>query len=204
MKKFCLTFLCILSVILGIQISFAEEGVKLGSFENTRQVLLLPTAYSGSGREGADYLTSEMHRIFRYPYYELMDNSAYESGVSPEDLQTVGEASGADIVVLPVVSTWRQYTFYRPFFFDDDPWTVLYVTVDVYSWKQGENGIRDDRVSIRKEDELTLLRVRTVMQELIGRLRKKFPYTRVPGDISSNLSGPVVTKETQGTDKLPY
>ena len=93
MKKFCLTFLCILSVILGIQISFAEEGVKSGSFENTRQVLLLPTAYSGSGREGADYLTSEMHRIFRYPYYELMDNSAYESGVSPEDLQTVGELS---------------------------------------------------------------------------------------------------------------
>lgn len=80
----------------------------------------------------------------------------------------------------------------------------MYVTVDVYSWKQGENGIRDHRVSIRKEDELTLLRVQTVMQELIGRLRKKFPYTRVPGDISSNLSGPVVTKETQGTDKLPY
>ena len=38
----------------------------------------------------------------------------------------------------------------------------MYVTVDVYSWKQGENGIRDDRVSIRKEDELTLLRVQTV------------------------------------------
>ena len=80
MKKFCLTFLCILSVILGIQISFAEEGVKSGSFENTRQVLLLPTAYSGSGREGADYLTSEMHRIFRYPYYELMTTAP----MSPE------------------------------------------------------------------------------------------------------------------------
>ena len=71
-----------------------------GYFENTRTVLLLPAV----GRNGyaAAFLDREMNRIFRYPYYRLVDSSERPAG--PDAMRAAAVAAGADIAVMPVAA----------------------------------------------------------------------------------------------------
>lgn len=192
---------CLLSLCVMTPAVRAETATR---FENTRQVMLFPVIAQGSGysREGAYYLQREMDRIFRFPYYEQMDTSMVNTTVSPANLREIAEETGADIVVLPVITEWRQYYYHRIFWDDDDPIVRIWAVIDVYSWKEGDEGVRDDRVTYYKTEEATLVRPEQIMNQMIQKLRKKFPYDRVPKDISTNLSGEVT--ETGNTQDGTY
>lgn len=89
----------------------ADEQVmnrKLGYFDNTRTVLLLPALF-GDGDYAASYVNREMNTIFRYPYYRKLDTEGYTGkAYSPSELPALAEQTGADIVVMPVISRWQQ------------------------------------------------------------------------------------------------
>lgn len=57
--------------------SAAETNRRLGYFENTRTVLLIPASYRGQGDFAAAYVNKSMKEIFRYPYYRLIDDTSY-------------------------------------------------------------------------------------------------------------------------------
>lgn len=112
MKKliaFLLSFFLALSLGLLAEASDTlEMNRKMGYFDNTRTVLLLPSRVSGNGGEAASYVNREMKQIFRYPYYRTLDTTGYEGAVSPKDLPRLADESGADIVVMPVIQ-WHQW-----------------------------------------------------------------------------------------------
>ena len=77
---------------------------KLGYFDNTRTVLFLPALF-GDGDYAASYVNREMNTIFRYPYYRKLDTEGYTGkAYSPSELPALAEQTGADIVVMPVIS----------------------------------------------------------------------------------------------------
>ena len=76
MKKIFGWFLALLLILGAGTVSMAaDEQVmnrKLGYFDNTRTVLLLPALF-GDGDYAASYVNREMNTIFRYPYYRKLD-----------------------------------------------------------------------------------------------------------------------------------
>lgn len=169
--------------------SFAADSI----LENSRDVLIFPVAGYADTELGQS-LENEMDRIFRIPYYEKMDTSMYLSKATPTNLQSIGEESGADIVVLPVVTRWSQYIIPSYWGFDRDPIIRTSAVIDVYSWKPGES-VRDDRVTYYGTDEAGLVRNNLIAHEMITKLQKKFPYDRVPKDLDSS------TGTTENTTK---
>ena len=140
-----------------------------------------------------------MKQVFRYPYYREMEYADYsESNITPEELSDIQIETGADIVVMPVITEWSQWVSY-PFaiFRDVDPIVETRVSVDIYSLKKGEK-LRRDSASYFEREEEGLVRNEYIMDALMKRLWKKFPYRRVPTDISPNLSG-----EIKGENKTP-
>lgn len=163
---------------------------RMGYFDNTRAVLLLSTRSGDGGHYAASYIDKEMDTVFRYPYYRKLDTTYYDHKIiNPSELPAIAEAVGADIVVMPVVTRWIQWRSYPiSIFFDVDPLVETQVIVDVYSYKNGE-GVRDDRASYREREEEGSVRDRYIMDEVMKRLWKKFPYRRVPTDVGTHLSG---------------
>ena len=72
-------------------------------------------------------------------------------------------------------------------FFDIDPLVETTVIIDVYSVKNGEH-TRQDRVSYFEREEEGFVRDSYIMDQVLENLWKKFPYRRVPADISADLS----------------
>ena len=71
--------------------------------------------------------------------------------------------------------------------FDIDPVVETQVVVDIYSCKNGE-GVRDDQAAYYEREEESSVRNRYIMDEVMKRLWKKFPYRRVPTDVEAKLS----------------
>ena len=161
----------------------------LGYFENTRTVLLLPARYR-SGDEAAAYVNREMGRIFRYPYYRTLDPVEYDAALySPSQLKELAEKANADIVVMPVITEWRQVVYRRSFFSDADDIVETRAVFDIYSYKKGEMSIRDDRATYWNSEEEGTVRNRYIFDDLMQDILKTFPYRRVPTDIARNLTG---------------
>lgn len=180
---FCLSFL--------LPAKAADPAVNrsLGYFENTRTVLLLPTRYR-SGDEAAAYVNREMGRIFRYPYYRTLDPATYDAALySPSQLKYLAEKANADIVVMPVITEWRQVVYRRSFFSDADDIVETRAVFDIYSYKKGELSVRDDRATYWNSEEEGTVRNRYIFDDLMQDILKTFPYRRVPTDIGRNLSG---------------
>lgn len=170
-----------------------EMNRKLGYFDNTRTVLLLPTRWRGQGYEAAAYVNRDMKQIFRYPYYRTLDVADYaNASVSPSELAELAELAdktGADIVVMPVITEWYQMVFHRFFFDDDDPILQTRAVIDIYSYKKTDGTVRDDRSSyFNTEDESTTRNV-YILDDMMKKIYKTFPYRRVPTDVSRSLSG---------------
>ena len=180
---FCLSFL--------LPAKAADPAVNrsLGYFENTRTVLLLPARYR-SGDEAAAYVNREMGKIFRYPYYRTLDTATYDAALySPSQLKELAEKANADIVVMPVITEWRQVVYRRSFFSDADDIVETRAVFDIYSYKKGELSVRDDRATYWNSEEEGTVRNRYIFDDLMQDILKTFPYRRVPTDIGRNLSG---------------
>lgn len=193
MRRIFVCILMILCVLLTGETAFAaapSDNRKAGYFDNTRAVLLLPVLYR-DGDYAAAYLDREMKGIFKYPYYRLLPKTAPAGQASPDSLKQLADETGADIVVLPVVTDWTRWVSRRSFFRDADDIVYTRVVVDVYSYRKGDMAVRDDRAYYAETEEEGFVRDRYIMDEVMKRLYKKFPYRRVPTDISKNLSGTV-------------
>ncbi len=190
MKKFVTILMAfILSIfVLTVEAADKEVNKKLGYFENTRTVLILPGMARGDGDYAAYYMGKEMEKIFRYPYYRTLDASEYK-GMTPAELPSILEKSGADIVVLPVVSRWSQWVIYRGFFDDGDRFIETHAVVDLYSMKKGESGPRMERGTYNEVEDEGFVRNSNIMDDISKQILKTFPYKRVPTDISKDLSG---------------
>lgn len=193
MKKILLSgFVMILLFLFSVTAEAADpaENRKLGYFDGTRTVLLLPARYqSDDGNYAALCLYGKLEEIFRYPYYRRLDNKKYSTeNIRPEKLGEIQSESGADIVVLPVVTQWSQRTIWPvALFFDIDPLVETRVIIDVYSVKKGEPA-RQDRATYFEREEEGFVRDSYIMDQVLENLWEKFPYRRVPADISADLS----------------
>lgn len=190
MKKILLSgFVMILLFLFSVTAEAADpaENRKLGYFNATRTVLLLPARYqSDDGNYAALCLYGKLEEIFRYPYYRRLDNKKYKTeNIRPEKLGEIQSESGADIVVLPVVTQWSQRTIWPVAFID--PLVETRVIIDVYSVKKGEPA-RQDRATYFEREEEGFVRDSYIMDQVLENLWKKFPYRRVPADISADLS----------------
>ena len=179
MRKLWTLLIALLAALCFVTIAEAsdeqEMNRKLGYFDNTRTVLLLPTRWRGQGYEAAAYVNRDMKQIFRYPYYRTLDVAA--------------DKTGADIVVMPVITEWYQMVFHRFFFDDDDPILQTRAIIDIYSYKKTDGTVRDDRSSyFNTEDESTTRNV-YILDDMMKKIYKTFPYRRVPTDVSRSLSG---------------
>lgn len=91
-------------------------------------------------------------------------------------------------MVLPVVTQWSQRTIWPvALFFDIDPLVETRVIIDVYSVKKGEPA-RQDRATYFEREEEGFVRDSYIMDQVLENLWKRFPYRRVPADISADLS----------------
>jgi hypothetical protein len=207
MKKIIIIFTVLLFAAAGrfsIDASTQEE-LDPGYFANTRAVLLLPAEVTRGNRRIGDYLTGETARIFRYPYYRLLngaenmtrpDSIKYPRGGN--DFEELARLSGADIVVLPQVVVWSQVVFYPSSLRDDDadPVVQTRAVLRLLSWKRGDEKVSSTEVRYFDTSEEGIY---TDWKEIVGdmtaQLLKKFPYHRIPTDISTNLSGPVIQTE---------
>ena len=194
------SFLCLLSMMTSAEASDQQaENRRLGYFENTRTVLLLPAVYNRGGDEAAAYVNREMNQIFRYPYYRTLDTTAYAGKVyAPAELSNLADEAGADIVVMPVIQ-WRQWVYHRSFFMDADDIVETQATIDVYTYKKGEETSRDDRSRYWNREEEGMVRNRYILDDMMKQIYKTFPYKRVPTDIARNLSGETVVDHTPVT-----
>ncbi len=199
--KYVLCFFMIFAIGLTAEAADKEMNRRLGYFDNTRTVLLLPVRYQdSSGGYAAAYLKREMEQVFRYPYYRQLNTTDYAlKNISPSQLPELAEETNADLVVMPVVTQWVQWRSVPvSLFFDRDPIVETRVIVDVYSYKKGED-VRDDRASYFEREEEGSVRDSYIMDEVTKRLWKKFPYRRVPTDVSKALSG----ETDQGENHTP-
>ncbi|MGN0954919.1 hypothetical protein [Dialister sp.] len=192
MKKI-ITFLIsfFLALSLGVLAEASDQqdmNRKMGYFDNTRTVLLLPARYRGNGAEAASYVNREMKQIFRYPYYRTLDVTGYEEAVSPSQLPQIADEAGADIVVMPVIQ-WSQWVFRRFLFDDGDAILQTRAIVDIYTYKKTDGTVRDDRGTyFATEDEATSRNV-YILDDIMKKIYKTFPYRRVPTDVSKSLTG---------------
>lgn len=192
-----LSFLCLFGVMTSAEAADQQaENRRLGYFENTRTVLLLPTVSNRGGDEAAEYVNRDMEQIFRYPYYRTLDTADYAGKVySPSELSNLAEEAGADIVVMPVVQ-WRQWVYHRSFFMDADDIVETQATIDVYSYKKGEETPHHDHTRYWNREEEGMVRNRYILDDMMKQIFKTFPYRRVPTDIARNLSGETVVDHT--------
>ncbi len=185
-----ISFLCILSLSCEAE-DKAAVNRQLGYFENTRTVLLLPTLYR-SGSEAAAYVDKEMETIFRYPYYRKLDSTGYEGKFyDPSMLPSLAEETGADIVVMPVITRWSQHAIRRSLFFDGDDIIETHAVFDIYSYKQGDPSTLDSKSTYWQREEEGNVRNRYIFDDMMKKIYKTFPYRRVPTDVAKNLSGGV-------------
>ena len=183
-----ISFLCILSLSCEAEDKEAVNR-QLGYFENTRTVLLLPTLYR-SGSEAAAYVDKEMNSIFRYPYYRKLDSTLYEGKLyDPSALQSLAEETGADIVVMPVITQWSQRAFRRSLFFSGDDIIETHATFDIYSYKKEGGQVQDARSTYWGRDEEGNVRNIYIFDDMMKKIYKAFPYRRVPTDVTKSLSG---------------
>lgn len=158
-----------------------------GYFDNTRAVLLLPAA----GRSGyaASFMDRQLGRIFRYPYYRLVETADAPAG--PDAMRAAAVSAGADIAVWPVAVRFDQYSQY-PMFGDRDPVIVTHAELRIYYWEDGMANVKS--IGTRYFDaelEGPDTRPEYILDEMWKRLLKQFPYRRIPTDRSTNLSGTV-------------
>lgn len=191
MKKIFSIFMMILLLLTaGLFAEAADPAMnrKLGYFDNTRTVLLLPARFTGSDY-AASILNREMKNIFRYPYYRTLDTSDYAGmAVSPATLPDIADQTGADIVILPTLQ-WRQWIFHRYFFDDGDDIVQTRAIVTIYSYNKAEGTVRQDRGTYFDTEEEGFVRTVYIMDDLMKKVYKTFPYRRVPKDVSKSLTG---------------
>lgn len=177
----------------------ADEQVmnrKLGYFDNTRTVLFLPALF-GDGDYAASYVNREMNTIFRYPYYRKLDTEGYTGkAYSPSELPALAEQTGADIVVMPVISRWQQIIMHPMLFSDGDAFIETAARIDIYSYKKADGIVRDDKASYWKTEDESFVRNVYILDEMMRDIYKTFPYHRVPTDIPSNLPGDTAPDRT--------
>lgn len=192
MKKIIALFMALFFTLMtGVMAEAADKETnrKLGYFDNTRTALLLPSVVRrGNSDEAAQYVNREMHQIFRYPYYRLVDWKGSPEMVSPADLPKLAEETGADIVVMPVVTEWHQWVFHRFLFDDGDDIIQTRAILDIYSYKTAEGMVRDDRGSYFNTEDEGLVRNVYILDDIMKEIYKTFPYRRVPKDVDAGLS----------------
>lgn len=203
MKKIIIILMmCVLGAAGWLPASASDRAEESrGYFPNTRTVLLLPAeSSSDNGEEGA-YLASQTAEIFRYPYYHLLEYSDHMGQAGSmkhpreeNDFEALARVSGADIVVLPQIVLWSQVTSYPLSFFDDDadPVVQTRAVIRLLSWEKGNDHVLSAEVRYFDTSEEGIhTDWKEIMGDMVSRLLKKFPYQRIPADISTNLSGPV-------------
>ena len=200
MKKIFGWFLALLLILGAGTVSMAaDEQVmnrKLGYFDNTRTVLFLPALF-GDGDYAASYVNREMNTIFRYPYYRKLDTEGYTGkAYSPSELPALAEQTGADIVVMPVISRWQQIIMHPMLFSDGDAFIETAARIDIYSYKKADGIVRDDKASYWKTEDESFVRNVYILDEMMRDIYKTFPYRRVSTDIPSNLSGDTAPDRT--------
>ncbi len=189
-------FYCFLALccFLGIAASCQAEDQqavnrRMGYFSNTRTVLLLPAVYNRGGQEAADYVNREMNQIFRYPYYRTLDTTGYAGKLyGAQELMQLSEETGADLVILPVIQ-WNQWIYHRSMFWDADDIVETKALITIYSYKKGEETVRNDQSRYWSREEEGMVRNRYILDDMMKKIYKTFPYRRVPTDVARNLSG---------------
>ena len=159
-------------------------------------MLFLPALF-GDGDYAASYVNREMNTIFRYPYYRKLDTEGYTGkAYSPSELPALAEQTGADIVVMPVISRWQQIIMHPMLFSDGDAFIETAARIDIYSYKKADGIVRDDKASYWKTEDESFVRNVYILDEMMRDIYKTFPYRRVPTDIPSNLSGDTAPDRT--------
>lgn len=173
-----------------------ERGREAGYFENTRTVMQLDAAAPGSGEFAARAMNRELSRIFRYPYYQKLDTSAYSGRIlSMGEMEAAAVAAGADIITQPVVVRFDQYRRYPLFFGDDDPVVTTIAEIRLSYWEEGmKQPVTLSTRFFDSELEGPDTDPDDILDRMWKRLMKQFPYRRVPTDRSTNLSGTVTEK----------
>lgn len=171
MKKIFGWFLALLLILGAGTVSMAaDEQVmnrKLGYFDNTRTVLFLPALF-GDGDYAASYVNREMNTIFRYPYYRKLDTEGYTGkAYSPSELPALAEQTGADIVVMPVISRWQQIIMHPMLFSDGDAFIETAARIDIYSYKKADGIVRDDKASYWKTEDESFVRNVYILDEMM-------------------------------------
>lgn len=156
-----------------------------GYFQNTRNVLLLSSrganAYIGQRME------KELSAIFRYPYYQVVSETAAAS----DSFIGAAKASGADIVVLPIVVEFSQFRRPGSMLWDSDPliWTSARLRLEWWETGMETPAMAETRFFDCKEEGFDTDPDR-IFDEMWKQLMKKFPYRRIPTDLAG--------KETKG------
>lgn len=197
MKTLWRGILFILALLSLTAVSAADRSnEEAGYFENTRTVMQLDGAAPGSGEFAARAMNRELSRIFRYPYYRKLDTSAVSGRIlSAGEMEAAAVASGADIIVQPVVVRFDQYRRYPLFFGDDDPVVTTIAEIQLSYWEEGmKQPVTLSTRFFDSELEGPDTDPDDILDRMWKRLMKQFPYRRVPTDRSTNLSG-AVTEE---------
>ena len=200
MKRIVAVFLLLMAA--AVCPAYADGNTDSGYFENTRKVLVLPV----QGHDAAEapiisqYIMDRINGIFRYPYYEqIPSDNIGPVPIAEENLKELAEKTGADIIVIPELPHWYQWSSVFGGFFggDEDPIVTTECTVRIASWSKETGHMRIDEESYYDRNEEGIhTQWDEVMDDVLGRLLKKFPYARVPRDRGTNLSGPVTKADT--------
>ncbi len=151
-----------------------------GYFQNTRSVLLFSprgaNAYIGRRME------KELSAIFRYPYYQVVSDAA---AASSDSFIGAAKASGADIVVLPIVVEFSQFRRPGSMFSDSDPliWTSARLRLEWWETGMDVPAMAETRFFDCKEEGFDTDPDR-IFDEMWKQLMKKFPYRRIPTDLA--------------------
>ena len=131
-------------------------------------------------------MKKELSRIFRYPYYRVID----EFGMANCELfPQIAKSHEADIVVMPVIAEFSQFRHYGRFW-DGDAAVTTVACFRIHFWEtgMGEPTVLETRYFDRNPEGPDT-DPDWIFDIMWKRLMKGFPYRRIPTDRARNLSG---------------
>ncbi len=191
--------LAILLFLMSMTVFAAEPR-----FDHMRSVLIVNTTQQD---EVTNYMTHRLMQPFRIPYWDRLQT---EDCLSPQDvtkdtLRTLANMYHADVVLVPVVHTWRwrQYTLF--FHYDDELITEYAYSLTVYAYDRQKGTF--NRYSSRGFDRKSasiLNNPYDILSKAMDQIMEKLPYKRIPTDIEGLHDSLTVlpTKTTAGGAKI--
>ncbi len=190
MRKLKVIFMSIF-VLCGFVISFATPGAEPDSSPVTssipvRYVAVLPTVSDQDLKEHGAYIRQRVSEPFRYPYYEMIETTR-RVPLTRLDLERVAKETGADIVIAPELAHWNQINYPGHPLWDVD-WRVrTSCIVRIHMYEPGYNSLKTiEQRYFRTEEESILTSPHSILNEVMNRVMKKFPYERIPHTIKEN------------------